>query len=48
MKRFMVAKKKRANQHHVPDEVVNVNDAKVAKNKNSMFGVDFYPRWTSA
>lgn len=54
VKRFMVAKKKRANQHHVSDDNVAAaiaDDSKDLKKKSlfgSSFGVDFNPRWTSA
>ncbi|XP_055295321.1 uncharacterized protein LOC129565023 [Sitodiplosis mosellana] len=54
VKRFMVAKKKRANQHHVSDDNIAAavaDDAKDLKKKSlfgSSFGVDINPRWTSA
>lgn len=46
----MVAKKKRANQHHVSDDNVVAGAADDAKDmkKKSIFGVDFNPRWASA
>ncbi|XP_031624217.1 uncharacterized protein LOC116341354 [Contarinia nasturtii] len=47
VKRFMVAKKKRTNQHHISDDGAAIDDAKDVK-KKSVFGVDFNPRWASA